>query len=157
MTSRFPESLRTRILELLNRFPDKKAALLPALHLVQNERGFIGPEEEAAVADLLAIRPIEVREAVTFYSMFRRRPAGRRLLQVCANLTCTIRGGERILDHLRRRLAIEPGGTTPDGRFTLIEVECLGACDQAPCLMIGGTLHGSLTPESVDELLRGLE
>jgi NADH-quinone oxidoreductase subunit E len=157
MTSRFPEFLRIRILELLNRFPDNKAALLPALHLVQNEHGFIGPEEEAAVADLLAIRPIEVREAVTFYSMFRRRPAGRRLLQVCTNLTCTIRGGDRILDHLRKTLGIEPGGTTPDGRFTLIEVECQGACDQAPCLMIGETLHGGLTPESVDELLRGLE
>lgn len=157
MTSRFPEILRTQVRELLGRYPNKKAALLPTLHLVQNEHGFIGPEEEAEVADLLVLRPIEVREAVTFYSMFRRRPAGRTLLQVCSNLTCTIRGGERILDYLRKTLGIDSGGTTPDGRFTLVEVECLGACDQAPCLMIGETLHGCLTPESVDELLRGRE
>ena len=157
MTSRFPELLRTRVRELADCYPDKKAALLPALHLVQNERGFIGPEEEIEVADLLVLRPIEVREVVTFYSMFRRRPSGRTILQVCSNLTCTIRGGERILDYLQKTLGIESGGTTPDGRFTLVEVECLGACDQAPCLMIGETLHGHLTPESVDELLRGPE
>jgi NADH-quinone oxidoreductase E subunit len=154
MTAPFTEELRGRIAAVVGRYPEKSAALLPVLHLVQKERGFIGPDDERAVAAILGLRPVSVREVLTFYTMFRRAPSGRRLLQVCTNLACTIRGGERILDFLRKILEIEPGQTTPDGQFTLIEVECLGACDKGPCLMIGDDLHESLTPEKVEALLR---
>jgi NADH-quinone oxidoreductase subunit E len=154
MTTRFSEGLQERIAAACGGCPDKRSALLPVLHLVQNERGFIGPDDEIAVAGLLGLKPVEVREVLTFYTMFRRKPAGRRLLQVCTNLSCTIRGGVRILDHLRAKLEIEPGETTRDGRFTLVEVECLGACDKAPCLMIDDDLFNCQTPDEVDDLLR---
>lgn len=154
MKTAFPDGLRDRIAVLRAESREARSALLPVLQLVQNERGFIGPEDEIAVADLLGLKPVEVREVVTFYSMFRRRPAGRHLLQVCANLTCTIKGGGRILDHLQASLRIRPGETTEDGRLTLKEVECLGACDRAPCLMIDEALFSCRTPDEVDELLR---
>ncbi len=154
MTAPFTEDLRRRIADLVARYPERRAALLPVLHLVQKERGFISPEDEIAVARVCGLRPVEVREALTFYTMFRRRPAGRRVLQVCTNLSCTLRGGERILDRIRQILGIEPGKTTPDGRITLLEVECLGACDRGPCLMIDDVLHGELTGDKLEALLR---
>ncbi len=157
MTTVFTEGLRARVEEICARYPNRRTALLPVLHLVQRERGFVGPDDEATVAGLCGLRPVEVREVLTFYTMFRREPAGRHLIQVCTNLSCTIRGGVRILDHLRRTLGIEPGRTTPDGRFSLVEVECLGACDKGPCLMVGEKLHEGLTIQAVDKLLRESE
>jgi NADH-quinone oxidoreductase E subunit len=156
MSADVSAELRAKIEGLAARYPRKEAALLPALHLVQDENGFIGPEEEAAVAAVLGIRPIEVREVVTFYTMFRRRPAGRYHLQVCSNLSCTLLGGERVLDYLRTKLGLAVGETTADGRFTLSAVECLGACDEAPCMMVNYEYFGNLTEERVDEILRGL-
>jgi NADH-quinone oxidoreductase subunit E len=135
MTGPFSEELRRRIADLVALYPERRAALLPVLALVQKERGFIGTEDEAAVARVCGLRPVEVGEVLTFYTMFRRRPAGRRLVQVCTNLSCSLRGGERILDAVRKILGVEPGRTTGDGKFTLVEVECLGACDKSPCLM----------------------
>jgi len=154
MMTRFPEGLQARITAACGGCPDKRSALLPVLQLVQDERGFIGPEDEIAIAGLLDLQPVEVREVLTFYTMFRRRPAGRHLLQVCTNLSCTIRGGLWILDHLRTKLGLEPGETTQDGQFTLVEVECLGACDKAPCLMIDEDLFSCQTPDEVEDLLR---
>jgi len=154
MKNAFPEGLRDRISAVLADSREARSALLPVLQLVQDERGFIGPEDEIAVAGLLGLKPVEVREVVTFYSMFRRLPAGRHLLQVCTNMSCTIKGGGRILDHFRVSLGIGPGETTGDGRFTLREVECLGACDRAPCLMIDKTLYSCRTPDEADDLLR---
>lgn len=153
MTGPFTEDLRGRIADLIGRYPERRAALLSVLHLVQKERGFIGPEDEIAVARVCGLHPVEVREVLTFYTMFRRRPSGRRLVQVCTNLSCALRGGERLLNRVRALLQIEPGQTTSDGRFTLVEVECLGACDQAPCLMIDDKLHGNLTEEKIESLL----
>jgi NADH-quinone oxidoreductase, E subunit len=157
VTNAFPSGLRTRIEAILARYPNRRAALLPVLHLVQRERGFIGPEDEAEAAVLCGLRPVEVREVLTFYTMFRREPAGRHLLRVCTNLSCSIRGSAGILDHLRRAFGLQPGRTTPDGRFTLVEVECLGACDKGPCLLAGDTLHENLTPAALDAILRELE
>ena len=154
MKNVFSDDLRARIAAVRAANGAARPALLPVLQLVQSERGFIGPEEEIAAAEMLGLKPVEVREVVTFYTMFRRRPAGRHLLQVCINLSCTIKGGGRILDHLRTSLGVGTGETTADGRFTLAEVECLGACDRAPCLMIDGTLFSCRTPEEVDALLR---
>ena len=155
MSAVLSADLRAGIERLAARYPRKAAALLPVLHVVQNDRGFIGPDEEAEVAVLLGIGPIEVREVVTFYTMFRRRPVGRRVVQVCSNLSCTLMGGERILDYLKKKLAIGVGETTSDGRFTLTTVECLGACEQAPCLMIDFDYHGNLTEEKIVAILGG--
>jgi len=157
MSGVFADGLRSRIEALAARYPRKSAALLPALHLVQAEKGFIGPEDEEALAGLLETTPVAVREVVTFYTMFRRRPVGRHLIQVCTNVTCALMGGDRILDHLRRKLGIEVGETTPDGRFTLTTVECLGTCEAAPGLMIDFDHHGGLTETRIDEILERLD
>jgi NADH-quinone oxidoreductase E subunit len=151
------QALRDRIAKRALRYPVPSAALLPALHGAQAELGWISAEAEAEVAGLLGLRPIEVREAVTFYTMFRRRPSGRHHLQVCRNLSCTLRGSEAVLERLKLRLGIGPGQTTPDGRVTLTEVECLGNCANAPCLMIDFEEHGRVDPEIVDRLLEKLD
>jgi NADH-quinone oxidoreductase subunit E len=110
MSGTLTDGLRTRI---AGRYPAREAALLPALHLVQKEMGWITPAAEVEVAEMLGLRPIQVREAVTFYSMFRRKPSGRHHLQVCRNLSCTLGGADALLDHLRIRLGIGLGETTP--------------------------------------------
>jgi NADH-quinone oxidoreductase E subunit len=156
MSAGLSDALKTRIAALAAHYPRKQAALLPVLHAVQVGLGCITPEAERDVASLLEIKPIQVREAVTFYTMFRRRPIGRYHLQVCDNLSCGLRGSGAVLEHLRRRLGIEPGQTTADGRFTLTTVECLGACENAPCLMVDFEYHGNVDPDTVDKLLDGL-
>jgi NADH-quinone oxidoreductase subunit E len=157
MNSVLSEGLKDRIAKLAARYPVRSAALLPALHGVQAELGWISPAAEAEVAGILEIRPIEVRETVTFYGMFRRRPAGRHQLRVCRNLSCALRGSEAVLERLKLRLGIGPGQTTPDGRITLTEVECLGNCANAPCLMIDFEEHGRVDPETVDRLLEKMD
>jgi len=151
------DGLRARIETLAARYPRPTAALLPALHLVQAEKGFIGPDAEMALAEIFGTTPLEVREVVTFYTMFRRGPVGRHLIQVCTNVSCALMGGERILDYLRRKLGVAVGETTPDGRFTLTTVECLGACETAPGLMVDFDHYGNLTEKRIDEILEGLD
>ena len=157
MSREFSPDLKKRIEEITVRYPSRQAALLPVLHLVQNETGFIAAEEEREVALILGIPPIKVREVVTFYTMFTRKPLGRFHLQVCSNLSCSLAAGERIFEHLQARLGIGVGETTPDGKYTLTTVECLGACEQAPCMMINFDYHGNLDPEKVDRILSELK
>jgi NADH-quinone oxidoreductase subunit E len=156
MSAGLSQDFLARASALAARYPRKPAALLPILHLVQEELGCVTPEAEAGVAAVLGLRPIQVREAVTFYTMFRRRPIGRYHIQVCDNLSCGLRGSSVLLEHLRGRLGLVPGQTTADGRFTLTTVECLGACETAPCLMINFDYHGNLDPAGVDRILDGL-
>lgn len=151
------ELIKKEIEAILPHYPKKEAALLPALHVVQRRLGFISPEGEKLVAQLLEIKPVRVREVVTFYTMFKRKPSGKYLLQVCSNLSCSLAGGGSILEYLQTKLGIKAGETTPDGRFTLSTVECLGACDQAPCLMINDDLYGQLNETRIDELLTKLD
>jgi NADH-quinone oxidoreductase E subunit len=150
-------SLRSKIDEVAARYPKKAAALLPALHLVQREVGFISAREERFVAEALGLKPTKVREVVTFYTMFLRRPVGKYHLQVCSNLSCSLLGAGTMLEYLQKKLGIGVGETTADGRFTLSEVECLGACEQAPCLMINFDYYGQLDKEKIDRILEGLE
>jgi NADH-quinone oxidoreductase E subunit len=157
MSAALSAGLRAGIEDLAARYPRKSAAMLPALHLVQNAKGFVGPEDEAEVAEALGVPVVQVREVLTFYTMFRRKPAGRHLLQVCTNLSCTLMGGERVLDYLKAKLGIGAGETTADGRFSLVSVECLGACDEAPCLMVNEKYCGRLTEDRIDEILKGLD
>jgi NADH-quinone oxidoreductase subunit E len=148
---------KKKIDELLVHYPKKEAALLPVLHLVQQEFGAITREEEQLVAALLNVKPIRVREVVTFYTMLRQERQGRYLLQVCSNLTCTLAGSERLIDYLKRRLGVGVGETTPDNKFTRSTVECLGACDQAPCMMVNLDYYTGLTEERIEKILEGLK
>jgi NADH-quinone oxidoreductase subunit E len=156
MSAGLTDDLKARAAALAGRYPRKQAALLPLLHVVQGALGCVTPEAERDVAAILDIKPIQVREAVTFYTMFRRTPIGRYHLQVCDNLSCGLRGSGKVLARLARRLGIGPGQTTADGRFTLTTVECLGNCENAPCLMINFDYHGNVDPDGVDKLLDGL-
>ena len=157
MSRAYSDALLRRIDELASRYPKKEAALIPVLRLVQEETGCLSPEEEGFVARKLGLAPIRVREVVTFYTMLTRRPLGKYHIQVCENLSCFLGGGPAVLDHLRKRLGIGAGETTSDGRFTLTTVECLGACDQAPCMMINSEYHTGLNPAEIDRILAGLD
>lgn len=157
MSREFTPALKKRIEGVLAHYPNKQAGLLPVLRLVQSEKGFISAEDERIVAVLLGLRPIKVREVVTFYTLFARKPLGQFHIQVCSNLSCSLAGGEKILEHLKARLGIRVGQTTPDGKYTLTEVECLGACEQAPCMMVNFDYYGNLDPEKIDRILDGLK
>lgn len=149
--------LNKKIAELAARYRKKEAALLPVLHLVQRERGLITAEEEKLVAGLLGLKPIRVREVVTFYTMFYQLPMGKYHIQVCTNLTCALMGGDKLIDYLQKKLGTNIGETTADRRFTLTEVECLGACEQAPCMMVNFDYYGNLDKEKIDTILKGLD
>jgi len=146
-----------RIEAALARYPEKAAALLPVLQIVQDEAGFVGPEAETWVAAKLGLQPARVREVLTFYSLFRRAPAGRHTLAVCRNVSCTLAGAEGLLDLITAGLGIGPGQTTADGAVTLATVECLGNCDHAPCVQVDGVDRGPLTRESVAALIEELK
>jgi NADH-quinone oxidoreductase subunit E len=156
MSSVLPDALAKKIDDLAARYPVKQAALLPVLHLVQNEKGFLSPGDERAVAERLGILPLKVREVITFYTMFHRSPVGKYHIQVCTNLSCSLAEGDGLVKHLEARLGIALGGTTTDGKFTLTGVECLGACEQAPCLMINFDYYGNLDASGIDRILEGL-
>jgi NADH-quinone oxidoreductase subunit E len=151
-----PESM-TKAQEIIARYPEgkQKSALLPILHLAQNEfGGWLSAESMDYVARLLHIQPIEVYEVATFYSMYNLKPVGRFLLEVCHTGPCMIRGAEKMLEQLQQKLGIKVGETTPDRLFTLKTVECLAACGYAPMMQVGERYHEFLdTDEKVDRLL----
>ena len=157
MSPEYPASLHRRIDEVAALYPKKGAALLPVLHLVQREVGCITAEEERFVGRALGLKPMKVREVVTFYSMFLRRPIGKYHLQVCSNLSCSLLGGGPILDYLRQKLGVGIGETTADGRFTLSTVECLRAREQAPRLVGHFRYSRQLDREKIDRILESLE
>lgn len=157
MSPEFSEQTKKRIKEVISRYPKKEASLLPVLHLTQQEFGYIPVEAERAVAKMLRIKPIRVREAVTFYSMLHSKKVGKYHIQVCSNLTCSILGAEKLIDYLKEKLKIEPGETTPDNKFTLSTVECLGACEEAPCMQINFDYYGNLDKKRIDSILDSLE
>ena len=137
-------------------YPDRRAALLPVLQLAQEGFGHISLETEEYVAGLFDLSPAHVHEVVTFYTLFFREPKGRHVISVCHNLTCHLLGAQQVLAHLKERLGVEVGGTTPDGRVTLLGVECLCACEMAPMLQVDDRYEGNLTREKVDWILEGL-
>ncbi len=147
---------KARIDGLVRRYPEKPAALLPVLHVIQREQGRISPEAVEWVAAALGVPALRVREVLSFYSLLRREPAGRYVIQVCRNISCSLAGADDVLARLEARLGVKAGGTTPDGKFTLLAVECLGNCDHAPCLMVNDDDHGPVTPGLVDRLLEEL-
>ena len=140
------------------RFPEGFASsmTLPCLRRIQEDRGYVADEDIDALAAWLSVPRIQIEEVLSYYTQFRRAPAGRWHLQACRNLSCSLRGGEGVIAHLERRLGIEPGQTTPDGRYTLSTVECLASCGTAPVLMVNETYHEGMSPERLDALLESL-
>lgn len=131
----------------------RTAAAPEALKIVQRRRGWVSDADLVEVADFLQMTPAELDGVATFYNLIFRRPVGRHVLFICDSVSCWLVGYHALREHLTARLGITLGETTPDGRFTLLPIACLGACDQAPAMMIDGELHGLLTPEKVDEIL----
>ncbi len=157
MSPEFREETKKKIKEVVARYPRKEAAILPVLHITQKEFGYISAKEEKLVAQVLGIEPIRVRELVTFYTMLNQEPLGKYHIQVCSNLSCSLLGADKLIDYLKEKLYVEPGETTKDKKFTLSLVECLGACEQAPCIMINFDYYGDLDKKKIDEILDGLK
>jgi NADH-quinone oxidoreductase subunit E len=134
----------------------ESSLVLPCLRRIQEERGHIADEDVAFVVGYLGVPRIQIEEVLSYYTQFRRRPIGRWHLQVCRNVSCSLRGAERLTAHLRARLRVDIGGTTVDGRFTLSEVECLGSCGTAPVVMVNDTYHEDMSTTRVDALLERL-
>ena len=130
--------------------------VLPCLRRIQEDRGFVADSDIDALVKYLGVPRIQIEEVLSFYGQFRRKPIGRCHIQACRNISCSLLGAERIVEHLTNRLGIAPGQTTADGRYTLSTVECLAACGTAPVLMINDTYHESMTPEKIDALLETL-
>ncbi len=140
------------------RFPAgfESSLVLPCLRRVQEDRGYVADPDIEALVEYLGVPRIQIEEALSFYTQFRRQPIGHWHLQVCHNVSCSMRGAERMLDQLSQRLGIGPGQTTADGRITLETVECLGSCGTAPVVMVNETYHENVSVDSIEALLRGL-
>jgi NADH-quinone oxidoreductase subunit E len=134
-------------------YADPRAAVVEALKIVQQHRGWISDEALADVAGAIGMSPDEVDSIATFYTMIFRRPVGRHVILLCDSVSCGVVGYNRLLEHLASSLGVEFGQTTADGRFTLLPTACLGACDQAPVMMVDKVLYGNLTPAKVDDVL----
>ena len=134
-----------------------RAACIDAMMSVQQHRGWLSDETLAGLAAYLQMTPAELDSVATFYNLVFRKPVGRHVILVCDSVSCWLLDYETLLDHLKSRLGVDVGGTTGDGRFTLLTSVCLGACDRAPVMMIDGTLHGNLTPETIDAILAEYE
>jgi NADH-quinone oxidoreductase subunit E len=156
MSLRFSEEKLKEVQRIIARYPDgrQKSALIPILHLAQEEfGGWLSTATMDYVAELLHLKSIEVYEVATFYSMFNLRPVGKYLLEVCQTGPCMLNGSEEIITYIHEKLGIRPGETTADGLFTLKTVECLGACGYAPMLQLGKHYKEHLTKEKIDALI----
>ncbi len=138
------------------RYPTKRAVLLPALHYIQHTYNWIPTQAVEEIADFLEIAPSEALDTASFYEEYWLKPKGKYLLQVCRSFACEICQSEKLTEHLQNKLNIEAGESTKDGKYTLVELECLGACGTAPVAMVNETLFENLTPEKLDEILASL-
>jgi NADH-quinone oxidoreductase E subunit len=146
------ESVR-EIKEIRGKYPDPKSAILPSLHVAARESGWLSHDVLRCVADSLSLPPALVRGTASFYSLFRSSPGGRHLIQLCTNVSCMLLGAEKVKDLFRNRFGLEPGGTSQDGRFSLMIVECIGACDGAPSMLINEDSYDNLTEQKITEIL----
>jgi NADH-quinone oxidoreductase subunit E len=164
MSLAFSDAAMRRFEKIVSRYPNKQAALLPVLHLAQEEFGYVPPEAMEYVGGLLDVPPIKVQHVATFYTMYNLKPVGRFHVQVCTNIACYLTGGPEIFAHLKRKLGVENKGTTADGVFTLEEVECLAACGNAPAIQVNDkhdhewpiVYHEDQTVAKVDALIADL-
>lgn len=157
---RFSDAAMALVQKIIKRYPEgrQKSALLPVLHLAQAEfGGWLSPETMDYVADILKLKPIEVYEVASFYTMYNLRPVGKCLLEVCRTGPCMLRGSDDIIEYLENKLGIKEGETTPDGMFTLKTVECLASCGTAPMMQVGEHYIENLTNEKLDGILEDLQ
>jgi len=150
---KFSDEFESRFAEMVEHYPTRRSALVPTLLYAQDEVGYLSDEVIAEMAARLDVSELEVRNVISYYSMLTTKPRGKYSVQVCTNISCMVRGGEEILDHCARRLGIGNKQTTPDGMFTLEEVECIGACSWAPAAQVNYDFHENLTPAKMDRIL----
>ena len=142
--------------EIIARYPRPKSALIPLLHLAQEQDGHVSDEAMEHLAELVGVTPAEVLGTCSFYEMFKREPVGKYMINVCTNIACMLMGGEELLHHFEETLGIRPGSTTSDGLFTLEDVECIAACTEAPCLQVNYRYEYKVTAEDADRLIEDL-
>jgi len=150
---KFSEEFETRFGEMLTHYPTKRSALVPTLLYAQDEVGHLSDEVIAELAQRLDLTVLEVHNVISYYSMLTTKARGKYNVQVCTNIACMLRGGEELLDHCKKKLGIGHKGTTPDGSFSLEEVECIGACSWAPAVQVNYDFHENLTAEKMDRVL----
>jgi len=150
---KFSAEFETRFAEMMTHYPTRRSALVPTLLYAQDEVGFLSGEVIAELAQRLDLTELEVSNVISYYSMLTRKPRGKYNVQVCTNIACMLRGGEELLEHCEKKLGIEHKGTTPDGMFSLEEVECIGACSWAPAVQVNYDFHENLTNEKMDQVL----
>lgn len=146
-----------RVQELIALYPHKRMGLIPALHVLQEQDGYLSPDGIEHVAELFELTAAEVRGTASFYDMFHLEPIGRYLVAVCTNIACMLDGAYKLLEHMEGSLGVHPGATTEDGMFTLEDAECLALCGNAPCLTINWRFFGDMTPERWDQLAEDLK
>jgi NADH-quinone oxidoreductase subunit E len=151
------DKVMEKIQKEIPKYPTRRAVVKSALRYAQEERGWVDDGVVRDVAEFLGLERIQVQEVATFYDLFYTQPVGRYQLRVCTNISCMLCGSDTVIDYLGEKLRIAPGETTRDGRYTLIEVECLGACGGAPMMMIGNHFHENLDPARIDAILAELE
>jgi NADH-quinone oxidoreductase subunit E len=153
----FGEQFEKTVDGIVAKYLEPQAALLPVLWEMQKRKGWIDPECEVWAAERLGVSPSHVHGVVTFYTMYRQKPMGKYHIQVCTTLSCMLRGSDELVAHLKQKLGLEEGQVTPDGKFSLVRVECLGSCGTAPMFQLNDDYHEDLTLENVDQLLDKLE
>jgi NADH-quinone oxidoreductase E subunit len=150
-----PQSMK-RVKEVMTHYPNKQAALLPIMHIVQEEKGYVPEELEADIAETVEVPVVKVREVISFYTLFNRQPVGKYHVQMCRTISCTLCGHRDLLNYTKEKLGIDVGQTTPDGKYTLSVVECLAACEMAPAMQINDKYYGNLSTQRIDEILSSL-
>jgi NADH-quinone oxidoreductase subunit E len=152
----FSPTAKQELDRIFGRYATRQAALLPALYLAQREFGYVSVEAMEYVAGIVGVSPTRVYEVATFYTMYNKQPVGKYFIQVCTNISCALRGGTDLFAYLSKKLGIAEGQTTKDGRFSLVKVECLGACGNAPMMQVNDDYYEDLTPARVDEILKSM-
>jgi NADH-quinone oxidoreductase subunit E len=150
---KFSDEFEQRFSEMIGHYPTKRSVLVPTLLYAQDEAGFLSDEVVREIAGRLDLTELEVRNVISYYSLLTTKPRGKYNVQVCTNIACMLRGGEELFAHCKKKLGIGHKGTTPDGIFTVEEVECIGACSWAPAIQVNYDFHENLTPEKLDDVL----
>ena len=156
MSAQVLSQLDAQAQKTVAKYDQKRAAVLPLLHMAQDKIGYVSPDAEAWVAKWSEVPVVHVREVVTFYSMYHKKPAGKTHIRFCTGTSCALGGYEKVLEHLKKKLNIKNGEVTKDGKFSLEEAECLCACECAPMMQVGDKYHMDLTDTKVDEIIKEL-
>jgi NADH-quinone oxidoreductase subunit E len=151
------DAIKSAIKELFPRYPTKQAVVLPALHIINEQLGYVPTQAVVELAALLELAPAQVQDTLSFYGFFKQdKSMGDTRIWCCRSLSCAACGGEELLTYLCEKLGVKPGDSTPDGRITVDFTECLGECDKAPVVMVNDEIHETMTKEKIDELLNGI-